>query len=87
MGWLLQLLGIDNGSGTAYLFWSGFGADLPIFAGIVLLYWRHTCHVEGCWRIARRKVPGTEHVVCGRHHPQAIPTHQQVLDDHAASGT
>lgn len=83
--WLLQLLGVDDGSGIAYLFWSGFGSDLPIFAALGAVYWHHTCHVDGCWWIGRRKVPGTDHIVCRRHHPLDAPTHQQVLDDHAAA--
>lgn len=78
-------MGLDNGSGQIYLFWSGVGADLgelAIVGGLLSIYRRHTCHVHRCWRMARHNVTGTGYVVCRRHHP--------VLDgpvtaDHVAS--
>lgn len=85
--------GLTNGSGHAYLFWSGLGSDVSevmLFAGLAGLYRKHSCHVQGCWRIGRHEVPkpdGTKHVVCRRHHPPGVPTHKDILWDHAqASG-
>jgi hypothetical protein len=81
--WIGHWMGIDNGSGPWYLFWSGFGAnlgELAIVAGLVSLYLRHNCHVKGCWRIGRHPVEGTTWVVCRKHHPEEAPTPEQVLE-------
>jgi hypothetical protein len=83
--WLLHWTGADNTSGVIYGFWSGFGSDLgelAIVAGLVGMYRKHTCHVRGCWRLQRRAVAGTEHVVCHKHHPKGEPSHADVLADH-----
>jgi hypothetical protein len=83
-----HFLGLDNGSGGWYLFWSGFGSDLgeaAIIGALAQMYRKHTCHVDRCWRIAHRPVPGTDHIVCRRHHPNRAPTHAEVLADHAAA--
>jgi len=83
--WLLHVLGMDNLSGTAYGFWSGFGADIGevvIIGGLVSIARRHNCHVHGCWRIGRHPVDGTGFVVCRRHHPDGAPTHEHVLRRH-----
>ncbi len=85
---LLHWLGMDNGSGRLYLFYSGFGAnfgELLIFGGLISMYRKHNCHVKGCWRIGHRTVAGTDHVVCRRHHPLDAPTADQVADDHRAA--
>ena len=79
MSWLLQILGLDNGSGIAYLFWSGLGGDLPIFAAIGLFYWHHSCHQNGCWRWARHAVGPDGIRVCRKHHP-ALP--QKITTEH-----
>lgn len=81
MIWLLHALGLDSGSGPAYLWWSGAGSDLgelAIVGGIVAVYRRHSCHVRRCWRLARYPVAGTPYVTCLRHHP--------VIDRHPAAG-
>jgi len=78
---LAVFLGLTNGSGHAYLFWSGVGADiteLAIVGGLVSMYRKHTCHVQRCWRIARENVPGTSWTVCRRHHPCDAPTADQI---------
>jgi hypothetical protein len=82
MGWLWASLGLDDPGGPWYLFWSGLGSDLPIFAAIGLFYWHHTCKVGRCWRWGHRKTVKGD-VVCFKHHPRGVLTHQQVLDDHA----
>ena len=87
--WLLHVLGVDNASGPAYLFWSGFGSDLgelAIVGGLVAMYRRHNCHVRGCWRIGRHPVEGTPHVVCRHHHPHGAPSHEEVIAAHEEGG-
>lgn len=81
-----HFFGLDNGSGPNYLFWSGVGSDITevaIIGALVTMYRRHNCGVKGCWRVGRRQVLGTDHVVCHRHHPSGKPSAQDVLDDHA----
>ena len=54
---ILYWLGIDDTAGRPYAFWSGFGSDLGELA-IVGAIWHHlNCHQDGCWRIARHRVP------------------------------
>jgi hypothetical protein len=64
-------LGMDNGSGHVYLFWSGFGSDLTEFA-ILGAVWHHlNCHEPGCWRVGRRVTAGPDGIHirrCARHH-------------------
>ena len=87
-GTLGHFFGLDNLSGPNYGFWSGAGSDIgeiTIIAGAIAIYRRHNCHVQGCWRLQWKRVPGTEHFVCRRHHPMDAPTAQQVIDDHHAA--
>jgi len=86
--WILHVMGADNLSGPWYGFWSGFGSDLgeiAIIGGLISIYRRHNCHVKGCWRIGKHPVEGTTYVVCRQHHPDAAPTHQEVLAAHRAA--
>jgi hypothetical protein len=90
MDWIGHFFGLDNGSGAQYLFWSGIGSDLSEIAILFAIYtWirRANCGVKGCFRIGLRKVPGTDHVVCHKHHPNEPPSHKQVLEDHQAAMT
>jgi hypothetical protein len=68
--------------------WSSFLGPIEgagaFVAGYVLAR-RHNCHVKGCMRIGRSPVRGTQFVVCRRHHPLDAPSHQDVLDAHAAA--
>ena len=87
MGWLLHWLGVDDVSGAAYAFWSGFGSILipPLLtAGPVMwvLLRKHNCHAKGCWRIGRHPVEGTGYVVCRRHHPDEKPTAAHIRERH-----
>lgn len=75
--WLAHVLGLDDGSGRWYLWWSGMGANIGEFAivGSLLSGVRHhNCHVRGCWRVGRHPVVDTGYVVCRRHHPTGAPT-------------
>jgi len=65
MHFLSHWLGLDNASGTTYLFWSGFFGDTVIFAAMLGLYFKHSCHTGHCWRIARHTVDGSP--FCTRH--------------------
>jgi hypothetical protein len=74
--WLSHFFGLDNLSGPFYGFWSGIGSDLgevAIIGGLVSIYRKHSCHVDRCWRIAKRSVAGTTLVVCHKHHPEDPP--------------
>jgi hypothetical protein len=49
-------------------------------------YWQATeCHVVGCHKHQWKKVAGTDHVVCKKHHPDDEPTHDDVLAAHTAA--
>jgi hypothetical protein len=65
--WILTWTGSNDTTGTPYGFWSGFGADLPIFAGIFGLYHKHNCHQKRCPRIGKHVYEGT--TFCTKHHP------------------
>lgn len=84
--WLLHVLGIDNVSGPAYAFWSGFGGDIAIVGALlwapVVLLRKHNCHTKSCLRIGRHKVPGTDFICCARHTPGGAPTHARILALH-----
>lgn len=85
MSWLLQFFGLDNASGAAYLWWSGFFADVVIFAAGFGWYWKHTCHVARCWHWARHPVEGTPYTVCRKHHPDLPAEPTTVEHVHAAA--
>lgn len=68
-----------------YNFISGPLADITLLGGGYAVARHHNCHVKGCWRIARAQVPGTNYIVCRKHHPHQQPSAQRVLDDHAAA--
>lgn len=80
---ILHFLGIDNVSGYAYGFWSGFGSDLgeiALVGAVIGIYRKHNCHVKGCWRIGKHPVDSTPFVVCRKHHPDIdqAPTAEDV---------
>lgn len=84
MTWLAHILGLDNASKMPYLAWSGIGSDVGEFAIVGALfahYKRHTCHVDGCWRIGLHPVEQTPFRACRRHHP-AVP--DQISAEHIA---
>jgi len=79
-------LGLDDGNGTPYLFYSGIFSVLVFAGGLAgnayVTARKHNCHVRGCWRIGRRAVPGTSWLACNRHHPEKPPTHEHMLAVH-----
>jgi hypothetical protein len=78
LGAILNVLGITNVSGPWYAWWSGVAGDLGLLGAAFTLYWRHTCHIKGCWRVGRHQVDGTTWVVCRKHHPEDAPTAAEV---------
>ena len=72
MGHLIaHWLGIDTQQSPFYDFWSGVGTQLKpgwLWVGF-LVYRRHNCHQQRCWRIGKHTVDGTPW--CTRHHEQA----------------
>lgn len=67
MVWVSAVLGLDNVSGRWYAFWSGFGGDLPIFAGLGAFVLHKNCHTPGCWRLGRHTG------LCGKHITASAP--------------
>ena len=57
--------------GRGYQFWSGLGSGSPIIAAIYFGYRKHTCHIQGCWRLSWHPDPGHGHPLCRRHHPHS----------------
>lgn len=79
MNWLTHFFGLDDPSGSWYLFWSGVGADiseLAIVGGMIGILRKHNCHIKGCWRIGRHKAG--DHIVCARHHPEGPPAAKDI---------
>lgn len=65
--WLLHPM---NGKG--YAWWSGAGSDLgevTIIGGMVMIYRKHECHLDGCHRLAWHPHPRHGHPVCRKHFP------------------
>lgn len=78
--WLYQFFGLDSGSGSRYLFWSGPGSDLGelmIVGGLYTFVRKHNCHRNWCPRVGR--FPQNNWHYCRKHHslddPGQPPTH------------
>jgi hypothetical protein len=67
---ILHIMGLDDASGSWYLLWSGFFADISILAAPVILFFRHVCHERGCFRIGKHRLDGTPYTLCRKHHPE-----------------
>lgn len=83
LGLLSHVLGLDNSSGSWYLFWSGFGGDLSevaIIGGLYSLYQSRTCDLKGCHRLATVKVKDTDWTVCRKHAPTGRPSVADLAD-------
>lgn len=68
LNWIYTWLGLSNGSGPIYLFWSGFFGDITIFAALGALYLHHICTDPTCHRYGRHKFKGSPY--CRKHHPE-----------------
>lgn len=85
--WLLHFLGLDSASGPAYLAWSGALSDLGelvLIGGLYAFLRRHNCMVRRCWRLGWHPT-AAGHVTCRHHHPDAAPTHAEVIAAHHAA--
>jgi hypothetical protein len=80
MSTIAHILGLDNGSGGWYLFWSGFGANFSVVtvSGAMLgILRKHNCEIHGCWRLGRHTSQISGHTVCRKH----LPTGPVTIDD------
>lgn len=75
--WLSHWLGLDNASGSLYLWWSGWFADIVIFGAIGGALYHANCHKKGCWRFGK-PVGGTPYRACHKHHPAHEGTSRNV---------
>ena len=74
---MAHVLGLDDASGTWYLFWSGIGANIAMLGGAIAVVRKHNCHVRRCWRVGRLPLDGTPFVLCMKHHPESAPAADQ----------
>lgn len=65
LGWLLGTYPTPHGTSAMYQFWSGIAPGISIVSLPFGLYYRHNCHVKGCWHIGRHTEGGS--LVCRRH--------------------
>lgn len=70
--WTKHFIGIENASGTTYLFWSGFVGDLALFAAVIAFARHKNCHVKGCWHLGHPD-PVHGHPTCKTHSPHFDP--------------
>ena len=71
--WFLEhLVGADNSSGPAYLFWSGIVGDFGLLGVFALAYRKLNCHQPGCWRMGHHGHDNGKYHYCRRHHPDMI---------------
>lgn len=81
-----HLFGLDNASGAAYLFWSGFGAlvippltsSLPI---VLVLLRKHNCHQHRCPWVGRYPERDGWHY-CRKHHRNDGKQHPEYRVNH-----
>lgn len=84
--WIGHTIGLDNGAGPWYLFWSGWGANFAeygILLAVIAAARKHNCHVKGCWRLSWKQFG--DHALCRSHHPHGVPTAQDIAEEHAAA--
>lgn len=68
----LVVTGCTNASGAWYLWWSGFFADLIIFAAAGHWFRGRSCHEPWCIRTGKHPAAGGLVKYCARHHPDAL---------------
>jgi hypothetical protein len=79
---LQHWLGLDNGTGAWYLWWSGFEGDLTqlaILGTLINVYRHHRC--KTCWRIGHHPVIGTPYKTCHKH--ATLKQHQHLHLSHS----
>jgi hypothetical protein len=83
--WLYHAIRFTWHDPDGYNFVSGPLADITLLGGAYASIRRHNCHAKGCWRLGRHKVPGTDYIVCRKHHPHTTPTAEDILAAHKAA--
>lgn len=81
--WIQYHIGMTDGGGRPYLFWSGAGSDfteLAILGGLIQIFRQHNCGVKGCYRIGHHEVKGTHMKTCHKH--ATISHHKKLQQDH-----
>jgi hypothetical protein len=76
LAFLGHWLGLDNASGPQYLWWSGFFADITIFAAGWSIVRHKNCHEPWCPRVGKFghvDGDGQRWQYCKRHHPDDKP--------------
>lgn len=63
--WFQHVTGTDAPGSRAYNFWSGFGSDLGLFTAVGVFYYKHSCHQDHCYRIAKHTFKGSP--FCTKH--------------------
>lgn len=85
--WLHYHAGLDDGSGSWYLFWSGIGSGGPWLVAMGTILKLSNCHAHGCWRPGFHPT-AAGHRTCKRHHPTGGLTADHIAAaHHAAAGT
>ena len=86
--WLAYETGSRNSATPPpdYNFFSGVGSVIlpPVLNGLalaVVFWWHHQCHVDGCFRYARRTTAAGDRA-CRRHHPDGKLTAAAVRTRH-----
>lgn len=79
---LAHLLGLDSATSAYYLFWSGFGGQALVFAGLLTATARWlNCDERGCWHRGKYQMPESLLVVCLKHWRKG-----QLSADHGTDG-
>lgn len=65
---LAHIAGLDNASGSWYLFWSGIFGDAGYIGVPLILLRRYNCHQPRCWRLGKH--PHGNYTYCRVHHPE-----------------
>jgi hypothetical protein len=66
-------------NGRGYAWWSGAGSDIgevTIIGGLVMVYRKHECHLDGCHWPSFHPHDEHGHPVCRRHYKQSGDGHR-----------
>lgn len=81
------LLGLTSANDWPYLLYSGIGGCVvgsSWAAGLWVLYRRHQCHVDGCWRVGHRTTAAGD-LACRKHHPEPALSRIALIARHKAA--
>lgn len=80
---IARWMGLTDGTGSWYLFWSGFAAnitDLTLLGGAYLFYVHRKC--VSCYRLGKHHVEGTAWTTCHRH--LTLEWHDRLLSEYTS---